>query len=408
VTPFVFAGKKRIPLNLGKYRCVKFLYKKTRRSNLTDAFLDNSLKRFFRKNTNLFADKKICVVLPDHTREIHPRKTVLKIAGFLKKLSHNVDFMIALGLHRALDRDELERFLGKRFLKTNNILQHNLKNTKSLGRIKGVPASLNRKLFGYDILLTIGVVEPHLYAGFSGGVKCIAIGLAGKDTILHTHSVDYLSRRGVNVSNTKTNPFQKYLWALRKQIDSPIYSLNIINGLDKEISSVTVGEARESFSEATELARKVYAHRVKEKFDLLFVGCDSPKDRNLYQASRLFNYVLEKTPLVKKGGAVCVFATLDEKKKSMAEKNFENLLRQSKDLKNYKFTKQGEHRTFKVLEASQTARLFVVTPNIPKQRFSCISFREDYREVLTWAGTSFGDNLKIGIIPSGISFIPFS
>lgn len=402
---FVYSGKKRIYLRL-KNKDVEFLYKRNHLGAVPKRSIRKSLQEFFTREYKRFLNKKVCVVIPDNTREFHPELILKPVFHYLKKLSKDVDCTIALGLHRKLSRKELDNFLGKDFTIDNKVTQHPLQNVKFLGEIHGVKTYLNKNLFLYDAIFTIGVVEPHLYAGFSGGVKCIGVGLAGKETILGTHSIEFLSQKGVRVSNVESNPFQNFLWEVIKVINIPVYSLNIVNNSKNQISFYSLGEAREAFFKSVIAARDRVSYKLKDQFDVLFVGCDYPKDKSLYQASRLFNYVLDKKKLVKRGGMIFVFANLGVRKKSAAEKNFEDLLKKSKIPSNYLFKKPGEHRAFKVIEASKYASLGIITSDIKPRKIHYISFFSCYNQALKKAEERFGNKFKIGIIPVGFSFIP--
>jgi len=365
---------------------------------------------------------KALVVIPDNTRNFHPKQTLPAVKRRFAKTHKQIDFIIALGLHKKLTRTELEKLLGKRFLKTNRVFQHSPDEVKFLGKVSGVPVYINRRIFSYDTIFTVGVVEPHLYAGFSGGIKCISIGLAGKKTILATHSTKYLMKPGVKLANITTNPFHKFLWQAAAKIDKPIHSLNIVKkNRDSAYFSKTKnrrcpyffhGPAKTSFHKAVAAARQAYSCKVKEKFDAVFVGCDETKDRSLYQVSRLFNYCLDLKPVVRKGGAIIVFARLGEKRKSGAEQNFEDAL-QKKLPRGYKFKKPGEHRAFKVIQASRYARLAIVTKINGTGSFFLrknepvpfISF-PTYAFARRWVEQTYGKCAKIGVIPSGFSFIP--
>jgi hypothetical protein len=116
--------------------------------------------------------------------------------------------------------------------------------------------------------------------------------------------------------------------------------------------------------------------------------------------------MLERKSILKRGGAICVFAELDDTGKSSAESNFERRLKQSRRPDGTLFKKPGEHRAFKVLEASGKARLCVVTPNIPPGKWKALSFVENYRDALTWAAQGGREHLNIGVIPSGFSILP--
>ncbi len=403
---FVLAGKRKIPLNLRRFSSVQMLTPEHTPERVPWSTLRASLKEYFRKKGRRLAGRKIGVIIPDPTRDFHARKILSPLAKRLTALSAQVEFIIALGLHRQLTPQELADFLGSDFVAQHRITQHHLSGVRRFGTASGIPITLNRRLLSCDILFTVSVVEPHLYAGFSGGVKGIAIGLAGKETILKTHSVAYLSQKSVRAGNIRTNPFQLFLWQAVDQISLPMDSLNIVNNAQKELAGFAIGEARRSFLDAVRLARRVFACKVHGQFDLLVIGSDHPKDESLYQTSRLFNYVLEGRRLVRRGGAIVLFAGLRGRGQSPAEKNFEAVLRKPALPAAYPFRKPGEHRAFKVLEAARTARLCLVTQNPPKGRLPSLTLLPDQRALRRWSVETYGPAPRIGVIPAGFSFIP--
>ncbi|RKY42469.1 MAG: hypothetical protein DRP80_06785 [Candidatus Omnitrophota bacterium] len=193
------------------------------------------MKNFFTKNSQNFLNRKVVAVIPDKTRDFHPKIFLPLISKNLKKLTSDFSFIIALGLHKKLTKKELAQFLGKGFLRQNKVLQHCLEDTVFLKNIRKIPLFINRNILDSEVIITLGVVEPHLYAGFSGGVKCLGIGLAGRETILYTHSFNFLRKREVSLANLDNNPFQQFLWGVPQILGKRIYSLNIVNNLNKEV-----------------------------------------------------------------------------------------------------------------------------------------------------------------------------
>ncbi|HEC69014.1 MAG TPA: hypothetical protein ENI31_01820 [Candidatus Omnitrophica bacterium] len=151
--------------------------------------------------------------------------------------------------------------------------------------------------------------------------------------------------------------------------------------------------------------KKFYSYPVKEKFDLLFVGADFPKEKSFYQVSRFFNYILDKKNLLNKKGAIFIFSDL-KKVKSKAEENFEKLLKKDSIPSDYPFNNSGEHRAYKVRQALRKACLGLINPK-GYGEFSKILFFRNYKEALCWAKKNVKEDLKIGIIPAGFSFLPY-
>ena len=161
-----------------------------------------------------FRKKKVLIVVPDATRSGH-LKEILPV--LLRKISHpsrSISIIIATGLHKRHSSKEIGWLLGREVLKRCRILQHDPSegSTVDLGRTEyGVPAVLNKNLFGYDFIISVGVIEPHLYAGYSGGAKTVAIGLAGETTINATHSIRFLDDPFTKIGFIDGNPFQDTL-----------------------------------------------------------------------------------------------------------------------------------------------------------------------------------------------------
>lgn len=367
--------------------------------------LERACREFFRRYRYEFDGKRIGVVLPDPTRAFPARAVLPVLARELERRAAWTEYLIALGLHRPLSPRARARWLGREFLRGRRVVLHDPARTRLAGVVAGVPSWLNERLDGCDVLFTVGVVEPHLYAGFSGGVKCIAIGLAGAATVLATHGVGFLSQAGVRVARLRGNPFQRFVRAAARLPGKPIYSLNLVNGPNHRPILYAFGPASRSFARATACARRLFTCRVARPYDALFVGCDAPKDRSLYQSSRLFNYVLDKRPLVRRGGAILVFAHPGTDAPSPAERNFERALAR-RATADPDYSLPGEHRAFKVRQAARRARLVLVAARFPQGRFPDLTVVPDAAAAVAWVRREYGDQARVAVVPRGFSFIP--
>ncbi len=376
-----------------------------RRSATPAVSLERACREYFRRHASVFAGKRVGVVLPDHTRAFPAREVLPVLAGELDRLAARTEYLIALGLHRPLPPRARARWLGPEFLRGRRVILHDPTRTRLAGFVAGAPSWLNERLDGYDVLFTVGVVEPHLYAGFSGGVKGIAIGLAGEATVLATHGAGFLSRSGVQVARLNGNPFQRFVREAARLPGKPIHSLNLVNGPDQRPACYDLGPASRSFARAAACARRLYTRRVSRPFDALFVGCDAPKDRSFYQASRLFNYVLDKRPLVRRGGAIVVFAHPGTDPPSAAERNFERALAR-RPRGGGGLSRPGEHRARKVRQAARHARLVLVARRFRGGRFPDLTVLSDAAAAVAWVRREYGDRARVGVLPLGFSFIP--
>ena len=125
-----------------------------------------------------------------------------------------VTVVIGCGLHATTGPEERERLAGPSVSGRVAVVdaQGIESETRDLGETSlGTPVRIARSITDADLAITVGVVEPHLYAGFSGGVKGVSIGCAGRETIAWTHRPAFISEPGVCVAGLFHNPFQSTL-----------------------------------------------------------------------------------------------------------------------------------------------------------------------------------------------------
>ncbi len=308
---------------------------------------------------------KTIIAVPDFTREAHLKKI---LPGLIKKLYplSDVEIIIATGLHGTPTKKEIRDNIGNI---TGNIKVsvHNYrkKSVTYFGKTKnGIPIYLNKKIKHADAIITIGVVEPHLYAGYSGGTKVLAIGLAGEKTINATHHPRFLDHPGTRICSINHNPFSDFIHELSALF--PIkHSVNVVNDARGNIRKVFHGDPDISFKNAICYSKKIFEKRIDRLFDVVICGIPEEKAINIYQASRAFNYVAN-TPncILKNKALILVKAGLKEGfGKGLVEKRFMEIMLSMKDPKNTieRIKKRGclagEHRAYMVSKAMLKARL---------------------------------------------------
>jgi len=309
---------------------------------------------------------KTIIAVPDFTREAHLKK----ILPILLKDNAGAEIIIGTGLHRSPSKKEIAANLGNIAGKIK-ISSHNHKDVLYFGRSKtGVPVWLNKKLKEAGRIITVGVVEPHLYAGYSGGAKVVAIGLAGEKTINYTHHPRFLDSAGTRITNLKNNPFQDYIQEITSFL--PIkYSVNIVNSDEGGILKIFKGSPKASFRNAVNYSKKIFEKKASAFFDVVICGMPVEKGVNMYQASRAFNYVANtKNPAIKNNSLILVKAKLEEGfGKGLGEKRF---MKKMLEMKNpdelIKKIKKGgclagEHRAYMAAKALKKAKLGFISEN---------------------------------------------
>jgi len=310
---------------------------------------------------------KIIIAVPDFTRKAHLKKVLPLILDKLNKKGmsdKNMEILIGTGLHRKPTAQELKDALGN-IADRVKISSHDYKNVFYSGRSKsGMSIYLDKKLKNADYIITIGVVEPHLYAGYSGGVKVVSIGLAGEKTINSTHHPRFLDHPETRICSLKNNPFQNFIQEASSRL--PIkYSVNIINDKNGDILKIFEGRPKKCFRNAVQYSQKIFEKKISKFIDVVI--CDIPHEKgvNIYQASRIFNYVADtRNPVIRKDSLILVKAGLEEGfGKGLGEKRFMKKMLEMKDPEKMisEIRKNGclagEHRAYMVAKALRKARL---------------------------------------------------
>jgi lactate racemase len=260
--------------------------------------------------------RSIALVIPDASRKT-PNAVVL--AALLEELTaaglpyDAVTVVIGCGLHRTTTAKERLGLVGESVAGSVRVVDaQGLESPQAaLGATSlGCPVSVARVVADADLVVTVGVVEPHLYAGFSGGVKGVAIGCAGEATIGWTHAPAFISRPGVELVRLTGNPFQDTLRevAARTRLR---FAVNVVGDAGGGVACLLAGDPAAVQAELTRRYAPAWLHEVDEPYDLLFAGVAAPKDENLYQASRAATYVgLAGRPAVRDGGLIVLCADL--------------------------------------------------------------------------------------------------
>ena len=191
----------------------------------------------------------------------------------------------------------------------------------------GAPVHIERRLADADLVVSVGVLEPHLYAGFSGGVKGVAIGCAGHETIAWTHRPAFISSEGVVLGALGGNPFQRTLREIAAR--TPLrYAVNAVMDERGRAGAVLAGDPVAVQSALARDHRAAWLRPVDGPFDVLVAGVHAPKSGNFYQASRAATYAaLAARPAVSCGGLIVVCAdTPDGVGAGPGEQNFAALL----------------------------------------------------------------------------------
>lgn len=234
-------------------------------------------------------DETVAVVVTDVTRAT-PDDVLLEVLWErLTAIGLNRDqlqIIVGLGLHRPLTDEEITETVGDF---TDCTVNHDPERTVEVGTVDGCPIELFEQVVEADVVLSTGMVEPHQYAGFSGGAKTVVIGAGGESQIRYSHGPEMLGRDGVRLGRIDENPFRSFL-DRAGDIAGVEFCLNVTHS-PAGLLGVAAGAPRAVVSELAATAREALAVEVSGSYDAIVAGVSAPKDANLYQASRAPTYV---------------------------------------------------------------------------------------------------------------------
>src|SRR5437868_1622667 len=227
-----------------------------------------------------------------------------------------ITVIVAVGLHRATTDVEKREKLGS-VVDRVNVVDSNGRDPAmwaDLGTIPpyDVPGFTQKLVKEADLVVATGIVEPHQYAGYSGGPKTVAIGCAGEPTITATHGMRFLEDPGVRLAKVEGNPFHDTVRELARRAGLA-FCINVVTDDRERVVAIAAGDPDAVFAELAAKAAALYTRPIAKQYDIVIAGVGHPKDVNLYQASRAATYLrFAPTPVVREGGAIIIAARLEE------------------------------------------------------------------------------------------------
>jgi nickel-dependent lactate racemase len=233
--------------------------------------------------------KKVVVITSDHTRPVPSRLTLPLLLKEIRTGSPEADItvLIAVGSHRATTRAEMEEKFGAGFVAREKIINHDPHDPAGLVSLGTLPSGgeliLNRLAVEADLFVADGFIEPHQFAGFSGGRKSVLPGIAGLSTVLASHNAEFTAHPLARPGSLEGNPFQvDMLHAAR--VARLAFIVNVTLTAAKKVEAAFAGEP-----EAAHLAGCQHVLRhcgVKAAPAPVVIAGNGgyPLDRNLYQS----------------------------------------------------------------------------------------------------------------------------
>jgi len=253
--------------------------------------------------------KSVAIAVSDETRPV-PNSLLLPI--LLNKLGEidvprsSIRILIASGLHPPLPSSRFLNILPAEVLRDYPVSAHDAKarDLVFLGKTsRETPVYVQPLFLQADLRIAVGLIDPHQFVGYTGGVKCAAVGLAGAQTIEHNHS--FLFHPQAVVGEIQNNPVRQDLEEVGKMMGVN-FAVNVVLDEANRFLKAYCGEPGEVEKIGSEFCRSVYEIPVSREYDVVIASPGGyPKDINLYQAQKGLAHA---TPLVRRGGDIILLA----------------------------------------------------------------------------------------------------
>ena len=364
---------------------------------------------------------RVCIVFTDITRAspdyllVPPILAELEAAGVRDE---DITLLCGIGLHRPSTPEEKIAKLGQAVVDRYRVIDNEPLNPKALvdlGRTEtGIPLSVHKVAYEADLLIATGIVEPHQYAGYSGGRKTLAVGAAGEAMIAYTHGPQMIDHPGTRLGRIEGNPFHEAITeaALRAGLR---FIVNVVVDEHKQVVFVRAGEPQAAFRELVAFARTLYEVPISRQYDVAVAGVGYPKDANLYQASRAASYLFfAPTPVVKPGGFFIVPAPCGEGAgEGVGEQRFLKAMQEAPDVRAILDDARqhgyppGQQRAFVMAKVLEQAEVIIVGAEDPdlihSAKFRAAPTMED---AFAQVAEKLGGGLDVLVVPHALLTLP--
>jgi nickel-dependent lactate racemase len=365
--------------------------------------------------------QRVCIVFTDATRACPDRAlvpAVLRELEFAGVRDEDITLLCGVGMHRASTAEEKRLKLGAEVGARCRIIDHEAQNSALLVDLGvtqgGAPLILHRAVVEADLLIATGIVEPHQFAGYSGGAKTVAVGAAGEDLIAFTHGPAFVDHPGARLGRIEGNPFQQIVQEAGRRAGLR-FIVNVVLNDEHQVLRVAAGEPQATFLELVAFARSVYESPIPHAFDVVIAGIGNPKDVNLYQASRAPTYLFfAPTPVVKRGGHLIIAARCQEGAGTgVGEQRFLAAMRNAPDVRSILADARqngyppGQQRAFILAKALEHAQVIIVGSECPDLVADCKMVPADtVEEAISLAARSLGPDAEVLVVPRALLTLP--
>lgn len=274
---------------------------------------------------------KVVIIASDHTRPV-PSKIIMPL--MLKEIREgnpnaDITILISTGCHRASTKEELINKFGEKIVAEENIYVHDSTDESMLVKIGTLPSGgellINKLAYEADLLVAEGFIEPHFFAGFSGGRKSVLPGVASRQSVLANHCSEFIAHSKSRTGILEGNPIHEDMISAAAQ-GKLAYIVNVVINSDKDVIFAVAGHREQAHAKGCEFLSGLCKVNSIPSDIVITTNGGYPLDQNIYQAVKGMT-AAEAT--VKKDGVIIMLAKSND---GHGGEEFYKTFRDEKDL----------------------------------------------------------------------------
>lgn len=356
--------------------------------------------------------EKIVLIASDHTRPVPSKVIVPPMLREIREGNPGADItiLISTGCHRETTKEELISKFGEEIVEREKIVIHDCDDTPNLVNIGTLPSGgecvINRLAVEADLLVAEGFIEPHFFAGFSGGRKSVLPGVAARETVLANHCSEFIAHPCARTGILEGNPIHAdMLWAAKKA--NLQYIVNVVLNGEKQVIYAVAGDLEKAHKKGTDFLFDLCGAQAEPADIVISTNGGYPLDQNVYQAVK---GMTAAEAAVKEGGVIIMLALSND---GIGGDHFYHQLADEQDINKTMdlFLSRGRNETvpdqwqtqifIRVLQKARVIFVSQVEPELVKAMHMIPA--SSLEEAIEMAKKFTGENPTITAIPDGVA-----
>ena len=355
--------------------------------------------------------QRVAIIVSDATRAVQTPKVLPYIISELEEAgitTQQIRIVVAIGVHRNATQQEMEDIAGiyKGIIKVENHDPYTHSNLCMLGTTSfGTPVQVNKDVYDSDLRISIGKIEPHEFAGFSGGRKSVLPGVSSEACIIHNHRPEMILNPNAVAGVLKENPVHMDMLETAKMLGID-FTVNLVQNVKGEPVGVFAGDLEEAHVRGVEFVNRHFGVSLKDQGNIYLVTPGKPLNIDLYQSVKS---LIALTSIVKAGDAIVFYSKCAEGVNSVdmvepfnVSTNLDEVLKYVTE--NYKI--QMDHTLLLCKLYQKGVKVLAYVPGVEKEILSLMhmtpanSLQEAMQNAIDWEESSSNSHPKIAVIPT--------